>query len=214
MTDGNRFREVQARRRIGALVLALFGLCAASAGEIRLVQDELTGFRKIEPTANPDMTYEHAYRHERIKFELRYAVRPIPDKIREIYPRYEAHGIASLKTGEIVAEAVDSPAGPENYFASEFKTVVLNIANDGGEYVETRPMPAHLAKQTFGADYVRFTRIRPRSTFGAGYREIFALGMHKVGQGSVYVFQLYDDRAEAKQVISQTFAALRFQPSP
>ena len=64
MPDGIRFRGMQARGRIVALVLALFGLCAASAGEIRLVRDELTGFRRIEPTANPDLTYEHAYRHQ------------------------------------------------------------------------------------------------------------------------------------------------------
>ncbi len=214
MTYGNRHSDARATGRIVSLVLAVFALCAASAGEIRLVRDELTGFRKIEPTANPDMTYEHAFRHERIKFELRYAVRPIPPRVREIYPRYRSQGIASQKTGELIAEAGDLPPGPENYFAGEFMTVVANIANDGGTYVETRPMPAHLAKQTFGADYVRFTRIQPRSTFGLGYREIFALGMHKVGLGSVYVFQLYDDRVEAKPVMSQTFSAVRFQPEP
>jgi hypothetical protein len=165
---------------------------------------EPKGYNVVSPVKNRDMSYEYVLQHPKRKYEVRYALRPTPQKAINDYKEW-------LKTkdqhkGTVVGD-------PNKWFPLEFQAILFNI---GQAAPSTKPayFPEKAVKAEFGADSGLNAYIRNmKSQFAGPYKECNMVGLHKDGVGQFYIFHLFDSSKESLDLQAETFYSLKFKTS-
>lgn len=151
------------------------------------------GFHRVKPTANPDIAYQFAYKHDRAPFEVRFHFAPLHSKGRK------------AKKGEFLAD-LDSPS------PALAKTLQLNM-NDQLN-VPFNPFPAEGVRDEFGADWGYLSQIfplDPARKFNSGYKLAMISLVHLNGVGSWVTIFLGSDIKDFDLQTPDVFHSVFFQ---
>lgn len=146
--------------------------------------NEPDGYISVPPKKNLDMNYNYALKHPKVKYEVRYALRPIPKEI----PKEKANKLLDVSVFSITR----------------------NIAQSGSIKNSQSLDPKY--KRTFGADDgISAVVENMTSDFANGYKNCMLIGIHKDNIGEFYIFHLFDNNDDVKQYIGEIFFSLKFK---
>lgn len=146
---------------------------------------------------NRQMNYEFALKHQNKKFEVRYAIRPLSQLIRD-YKEKEK----SKKPGEIVIN-------PNTFYNSLFQATVLNIS--GGVLPKFSIFDKASVKNDFNADWGATTFVKVGKEFGQEYNYCMVVTIHKDDLGDAYIFYMADNIDVAIELAESAFFSLKFK---
>jgi len=164
--------------------------------ESQMIFEKPEGLVATPILENDHMKYEYALRYPDKRFEVRYAIRPLADQLKE-YEEYEKN----KKSEEVFIH-------PNMLYAALFQAVSYNVLI--GEYQEMREFVSNQIKQ-FRADWGATIFGRPHEDFGQDYNYCFILGIHKDNIGDAYYFYLSDTQDDFTELMIPVFQTLYFQ---
>src|SRR4029078_4003442 len=129
-----------------------------------------------DPIENRQMNYEYALISKSKDFEVRYAIRPMDNFIKEYNEREK-----NKKPGEINIH-------PNKFYAQTFQATVLNIS--GGQLPESTTFDKDAVKSEFNADWGATTTVELGKEFGQDYKYCMVVAIHKDNVGEAYYFYL------------------------
>lgn len=146
---------------------------------------------------NSQMNYEFAVRYPDGKFEIRYAIRPLGDRVE----KYK-EDMKNKQEGSSFAD-------PNKLYEASFKAITLNISN--GKNVSKQNFEPAAVKKEFGADWGAISFVEVTRPFSQGYRYCLMVAIHKDDCADAYMFYMTDDRENIMKFASPAFYALRFK---
>lgn len=160
-------------------------------------------FIETEIVENSHMLYEYALKHPTEKFEVRYAIRPIDDMVKE-YDEWKKNS----KEGETKFD-------PRALYPSIVLAVASNISADqilkeGGKTDKISSFPEESVRNEFGADAGMTGVVRPREGFSSDYKHCMVVAINKKDKGTAFCFYLFDDPSILSRVMLPIFHNLRF----
>jgi hypothetical protein len=179
------------KKQLIIISAALFIVAACSEPELpahfkdllqraSLIFTEPAGLNRIEPIANKVMNYEMAYLHPGKRFEIRYAIRPMDELLKEFQER------------ESKKQEGDINIHPNQLYQKTFLASLLNISN--GQIPDYTVYDALSAKNDFNADWGATAITSPNESFGQDYKYCLIVFLHKHNLGDAFIFFLSDDR--------------------
>jgi hypothetical protein len=159
--------------------------------------DEPTGYKRINPIENNQMNYEIAYKHPTKRFEVRYAIRPMDNLLKEHQIREK-----SKNKGDINIH-------PNKWYKSVFEATILNIS--GGQLPEYSIFDKEAVKREFNADWGATVGVTLEKEFGQGYKYCLVVFIHKDNLGDAFVFYLYDNKDLISEEMMPVFHNLKFK---
>lgn len=155
------------------------------------------GYVDTELVENNHMLYEYAVKHPTEKFEIRYAIRPIDDMLKD-YEEWKANP----QEGVVKVD-------PRGLYPAIAAAVGFNIAekmSNGGQ-----PFPEESVKNEFGADAGMHIMVEPREAFSNGYKHCMMVAINKAEQGTAFIFYMFDDPNTFARLAMPVFYKLRFE---
>ena len=110
----------------------------------------------MAPVKNRQMNWELAYRHPSKKFEVRYAIRPMDNHLKE------------YKKAEATKNPGDINIHPNKWFKSTFEATVLNIS--GGQLPEYGIFDKNAVKSEFNADWGATITVNVIKEYGHAFK--------------------------------------------
>lgn len=164
-------------------------------------------FDTVPVYPNPDMTYDLAIKSKTDSFEIRYAIRPLRERIAH----FEKMAADTSNGNKVFASA-----HPNKMYQAVFTTVLLNTSSQPRAAV-TPAIPRFGAfkpeavKNEFNADWGATSGYVPRATFDSHYKNCMTVTLHKDDAADVYVFYLYNNKETMMRLMPSTFQAIRFK---
>lgn len=155
------------------------------------------GMVNSEIVNNDQMNYEHAVKYPDKKFEIRYSIRPLRDRI-ERYKENEKN----KKPGETFND-------PNKMYAASFTAVAYNIS--GGKFKGSKEFDKNAVKNEFNADWGAMTFVETGTSFGLGYKYCMMLAIHKDDCADAYIFFMTDDKENLMEWVIPVFHSLKFK---
>lgn len=146
---------------------------------------------------NGQMNYEYAIKHPTKKFEIRYAIRPLNQLLKDYTEREK-----NKKPG-------DTNIDPNTLYKSLLQVTVLNIS--GGQLPTIGEFGKQAVKQEFNADWGATTVVPVGKEFGQQYKYCMVVALHKHNVADAYIFYLSDTKDGFMEAIKPTFHALKFK---
>lgn len=156
-----------------------------------------TGFEETKTIENRQMNYEYAVKHPKKKFEVRYAIRPLDNLIRD-YEEKEKN----KKPGDINIH-------PNKLYSSLLQVTTLNIS--GGQLPEITVFDKQAVKQEFNADWGATTFVEVGKEFGQKYKYCMIVAIHKDNFADAYFFYLSDSKDGFDELMNPAFHSLKFK---
>ena len=156
-----------------------------------------SNFGEIKTVENRQMNYEYAIKHTNKKFEVRYAIRPLDNLLKD-YAEKEK----KKKKG-------DMNINPNNLYNSFLQATVLNIS--GGQLPEFTEFGKESVKKEFNADWGATTFVNVEKEFGQDYKYCMIVALHKDNFGDAYIFYLSDTQDGFDELMSPAFHSLKFK---
>ena|SRR5438105_3056167 len=147
---------------------------------------------------NPQMNYEYAMKYADKKFEVRFAIRPLDEQIKD-YEEKEK----TKKPGE-------TNTNPNALYASLFKMTVLNIS--GGDFESMADLDKQTVKTEFNADWGAMAVLPiAMKEFGQSYKFCKVLAIHKDNVGDAFIFFLSDSKDGFDDLMKPAYHSLKFK---
>jgi hypothetical protein len=157
----------------------------------------MDGFHETKPIQNSQMNYEFAVMNKNKDFEIRYAIRPLDNLIKE-YEELER----KKKPG-------DANVNPNNYYPITFQATVMNIS--GGTYKEPSIFDKTSVNNEFNADWGASTFIEVGKDFGQEYKYCMIVALHKKNVADAYLFFLTYKKEIMENNINKVFYTIKFK---
>lgn len=156
---------------------------------------------------NPDMTYDLAIKSKTDSFEIRYAVRPLRDRIAH----FEKMAADTSNGPKVFANA-----HPNKMYQTIFVTVLINTSlQPQGAATPAIPrfgaFKPEAVKNEFNADWGATSGYVPRTTFDGNYKHCMTVALHKNDAADVYIFYLYNDKETMMRLMPPAFHAIKFK---
>ena len=155
------------------------------------------GLEETKTIENRQMNYEYAIKYLKKKFEVRYAIRPLDDLLRD-YKEKEKN----KKPGDINIH-------PNKLYSSLLQVTTLNIS--GGQLPEVTLFDKQAVKQEFNADWGATTFVEVGEEFGQKYKYCMIVAIHKDNLGDAYFFYLSDSKDGFDELMNPAFHSLKFK---
>lgn len=194
------------------LVVLLIGLPMATAAQLPgkfkklmkradMVFTTPPGYTKIKPIANRQMNYEFALKKSGLRFEVRFAVRPL-DKMLAEYTAWKKNPPEG-----------SSHVDPNNLFRTLFQVTLMNIC--GGQLMtpDISVFEEEAVNREFNADWGATAVVQPGTEFGQEYKWCLAVALHRDNLGDAYIFYLADETSVLDELFMESFHAIRFRPT-
>ncbi|WP_298146309.1 hypothetical protein [Flavobacterium sp.] len=156
-----------------------------------------TGLEETQIIKNLEMNYEYAIKYPQRKFEVRYAIRPLDNLIRDYNEKEK-----KKNRGEINIH-------PNKLYSSLLQVTTLNIS--GGQLPELTVFDKHAVKQEFNADWGATTFVEVGKEFGQEYKYCMIVAIHKDNCADAYFFYLSDTKDGYDELMDPAFHSLKFK---
>ncbi len=155
------------------------------------------GFKEVGVIENIQMNYEYAIKHTKNKFEIRYAIRPLGELMRE-YEKFEKN----KKPGEI-------QISPNKLYTTLLQVTALNIS--GGQEAKITEFNPEAVKTEFNADWGGTTFVKVGKEFGQNYTYCMIVAIHKDNFADAYYFYLSDKTEGFSELMNPAFHSMKFK---
>jgi hypothetical protein len=155
------------------------------------------GFAETDIIPNRQMSYDYAIKHGEKQFEVRFALRPLGDLIKN-YTELEKN----KKPGDI-------NLSPNKVYTTSLQTTVLNIS--GGRMPQFNLFPPLAVKAEFNAEWGATTIFEVGKEFGQTYKYCMVVAVHKNNFADAYYFYLSDKQETINELIEPVFHCLKFK---
>jgi len=153
-------------------------------------------YTQTEPMENYQMNWEFAFKHPKKKFEVRYAIRPLDEMVKE-YEEFQKN----KKEGDVMID-------PNEVSKTLFITTLMNISN--GNILSSVVFDADAVKAEFNADWGATAFLETNETFGKGYKYCCAMMIHKDNIGDAYIFFMSNNKDMILKEMQEVFHNLTF----
>jgi hypothetical protein len=154
-------------------------------------------YSEIQVIENQQMNYEYAIINNAKDFEIRYAIRPLDEMIKNYNEREK-----NKKPG-------DTNIHPNKLHTATFQAVVFNVS--GGKFPKIGEFNPESVKKEFNADWGALTMVEVGKEFGTNYKYCFLIAIHKDDVGDAYCFYLSNTKEGITKNMQAPFHALRFK---
>jgi hypothetical protein len=155
------------------------------------------GFYDTKVIANKQMNYEYALEYPDKNFELRLAIRPLDELIKE----YKA----KLKSKKNSDAAVD----PNTIYEATFQAIIMNIS--GGHQSEITTYRKDEVNIEYNADWGATTMVEVGNEFGPNYKYCIIVALHKDNVADAYYFFLAGNKDAYTYLMQPAAYCLRFK---
>jgi hypothetical protein len=155
------------------------------------------GFFDTKVVANKQMNYEYALEYPDKNFELRLAIRPLDELLKQ----YKA----DLKNKKKSDAAVD----PNTIYEATFQAIVMNIS--GGHQSEITTFRKDEVSIEYNADWGATTMVEVGSEFGPNYKYCIIIALHKNNVADAYYFFLAGNKEAYTYLMQPAAYCLRFK---
>ncbi|MGJ7031663.1 hypothetical protein [Niabella hirudinis] len=156
-------------------------------------------FDTVPAIANPDMNYELALKSKTKDLEIRYAIRPLKDRIDDFEKRAKD---SSVKTF--------AGSHPNKMYQATLMAVMMNTSGNRQQIPGFKSFSPEAVKQEFNAGWGATTAFPLKSVFGKGYSSCMLVTLHQDNQADVYIFYLFNNREDLTTAIP-AFHAIKFK---
>lgn len=162
-----------------------------------LIFQKTEGLEATKIIENRQMTYEYAMKYPKKNFEVRYAIRPLDNLLRD-YEEKEKN----KKSGDINTHQ-------NRLYSSSLQAITLNIS--GGQLPEIAVFDEQAVKQEFNADWGATTFVEVSKEFGQQYQYCMIVAIHKDNIADAYFFYLSNSKDGFEELMFPAFHSLRFK---
>lgn len=155
------------------------------------------GYSETKIISNGQMSYEYAIKHNTQNFEVRYAIRPLDEELKDYNKWQKNKGPNDIRIH------------PNKMYEAVFQATVLNVS--GGELPQWDEFPPQAVKHEFNADWGAVVVTTAGEEFGQKYKYCMTVALHKDDVGDAYYFYLYDDTKVMDDLMMTAFHSLRFK---
>jgi hypothetical protein len=155
------------------------------------------GLEETKIIVNRQMNYEYALKYPKKKFEVRYAIRPLDDLIKDYNQREK-----DKKPGDVNIHH-------NKLYASMFQATILNIS--GGKLPQIAAFDKQAVKAEFNADWGATTMVEVGKEFGQEYKYCMIVAIHKDNIADAYFFYLSDTKDGFDELMLPAFHSMRFK---
>jgi hypothetical protein len=146
---------------------------------------------------NPQMNYDYAIINNAKDFEIRYAIRPLDERIK------------NYNEQKINETSGNSNIHPNKLYVGTFHAVVFNVS--GGKISKISEFNPEAVKKEFNADWGALTMVEVGKEFGQNYKYCFLITIHKDNVGDAYCFYLTNTQEGFTKNLQAPFHSLRFK---
>lgn len=165
--------------------------------------DNPSEYSETQPIENLQMNYEYALINNTKDFEIRYAIRPLDEMLKNYNEREK-----NKKQGEINMH-------PNKLCTATFLTVAINVSggklSSGDKFPKIIEFKPEAVKKEFNADWGAFTMVEVGQEFGQNYKYCFLVAIHKDDVGDAYCFYLSNTKENIAKNMQASFHSLRFK---
>lgn len=155
------------------------------------------GLEETKIINNRQMNYEYAIKYPKKKFEVRYAIRPLDDLLRD-YEEKEKN----KNPGDVNIH-------PNQLYSSLLQVTTLNIS--GGQLPEIIEFEKEAVKQEFNADWGATVLVEVGKEFGQDYKYCMIVAIHKDNVADAYFFYLSETTEGFDELMTPAFHSLTFK---
>lgn len=159
--------------------------------------DQPSKYSETQPIENVQMYYDYALINDAKDFEIRYAIRPLDEMLKNYNEREK-----NKKSGGMNIH-------PNKLYAVTFQAIVFNVS--GGKMAKISEFNPEAVKKEFNADWGAFTMVEVGKEFGQNYKYCFLVSIHKDNVGDAYCFYLSDTKEGITKNMQASFHSLRFK---
>lgn len=160
------------------------------------------GYKEVPIIKNMQMNYEFAIKNIEKDFEVRYAIQPLADALKNHQEKEK-----NKKEDEINLD-------PNTLHKATFLTVLMNISGvmdlTGGKTRKISTFPAEAIKAELNADWGAMTLIEVRKEFAQDYKYCMPVTIHKDDAADAYFFYLANDQQTIIELMHTVFHSLKF----
>lgn len=149
------------------------------------------------PIENRQMNYEYSVINNAKDFEIRFAIRPLSEMIKNYNTREK-----NKKPGDINIH-------PNKLYVAAFQAIVFNVS--GGQQAKFGEFGDQAVKKEFNADWGAIAMVEVGKEFGQNYKYCFLVAIHKDDMGDAYCFYLSDTKENINKNLPVLLHSLRFK---
>lgn len=155
------------------------------------------GMVMTEPVDNRQMNYEYALKIPKKKMEVRYAIRPLDNFLKE-YEEFQKN----KKEGDVMLN-------PNELYSSMMLATLMNIS--GGQMPEINEFDEDAVKEEFNADWGATAFVEAGKEFGQDYKFCLMVAIHKNGFADAYYFYMANTKGDLQALMGVAFHSLKFK---
>lgn len=159
--------------------------------------DKPSEYSETHPINNEQVKYEYAIVNDAKDFEIRYAIRPLDEMLKNYNEREK-----NEKAGDVNIH-------PSKLYAASFQAIVINVS--GGKMTKISPFKTEAVKKEFNADWGAITMVEVGKEFGQNYKYCFLVAIHKDNIADAYCFYLSNTKESITKNMQASFHSLRFK---
>ncbi|MDR1516730.1 MAG: hypothetical protein LBS52_01295 [Dysgonamonadaceae bacterium] len=163
-----------------------------------LTFQQTAGFEEVKTIENKQMNYEYAIKHLQKNFEIRYAIRPLDERIQQYEEREK-----NKKEGDVNFH-------PNQLYLGTLQAIIFNIS--GGKFsANIQTFDKQAVKEEFNADWGAMTMVEVGKEFGQEYKYCMVVAIHKDDFADAYFFYLSDTKDGFEELLTSAFHSLKFK---
>ncbi|MCD2422037.1 hypothetical protein LQ567_04640 [Niabella pedocola] len=155
-------------------------------------------FDTLAVVNNPDMNYELALKSKTKDLEIRYAIRPLKERIEQFEQKQKD-----------TSSKMFAGAHPNKIYQTVFLTVIMNTSGNHQQVPGFKSFPPEAVKREFNAGWGATTVYPLKSVFGKGYSNCMLVTLHRDDQADAYIFYLFNNKEDLTTALP-AFHALTF----
>lgn len=155
------------------------------------------GYLETPKVENQQMNYEYAIINHNKDFEIRYAIRPLDELIKN-YNEQKENGTSG-----------NSNLHPNKFHVPTFHAVIFNVS--GGKFSKINEFTPEAIKKEFNADWGAMAMVEVGKEFGQNYKYCFIITIHKDNVGDAYCFYLTNTQESFAKNLQEPFHSLKFK---
>lgn len=146
---------------------------------------------------NQQMNYDYAIINNAKDFEIRYAISPMDEMLKDYNDRNK-----NEKSGSVSIH-------PNKLYVGLFHSVIFNVS--GGKFSKINEFNPEAVKREFNADWGAIAMVEVGKEFGQNYKYCFLITIHKDNVGDAYCFFLSNTKEDIMKNLQVPFHSLRFK---
>jgi hypothetical protein len=162
-----------------------------------MIFNQPEGYSETPMIENEQMNYDYAIVNNAKDFEIRYAIRPLDERIKN-YNDQKINGTSG-----------NSNIHPNKLYVGTFHTVIFNVS--GGKFSKINEFTPEAIKKEFNADWGAMAMVEVGKEFGQNYKYCFIITIHKDNVGDAYCFYLTNTQESFAKNLQEPFHSLKFK---